>query len=406
MTSQHPSDQTDVLKSKRDAFQIPDGVIYLDGNSLGVLPKNVPDRIADVVREEWGTSLIRAWNTHSWIDLPGRTGDRIARLIGAQKGTVVACDSTSVNVFKVLSAALSLRPERKVILSDNGNFPTDLYVASGLKQLLDKGHELKIVDPEDVRSAITGDVAAVMLTQVDYRTGRVHDMKDLTEVAHAAGALAIWDLAHSAGAIPVDLSGAKADFAVGCGYKYLNGGPGAPAFLYVAPEHQDKVTSPLTGWMGHEAPFAFDLDYRPVSGINRMTVGTPAILALSSLHAALEVFEDVDMADIRRKSVSLSELFIAEVEAKCPQLELASPRDPAARGSQVSFRFPDGYAVMQALIARGVIGDFRAPDVMRFGFTPLYLSHQDIVDAVEILRDILDTESWNRPEFKTRAKVT
>ncbi|MCK7610539.1 kynureninase [Roseibium sediminicola] len=406
MTSQHPSDLTDVLKSKKDAFSIPDGVIYLDGNSLGVLPKNVPDRIADVVREEWGTSLIRAWNTHSWIDLPARTGDRIARLIGAEKGTVVACDSTSVNVFKVLSAALSLRPERKVILSDNGNFPTDLYVASGLKQLLDKGHQLKVVDPEAVRDAITEEVAAVMLTQVDYRTGRVHDMADLTQVAHDAGAIAIWDLAHSAGAIPVDLSGAGADFAVGCGYKYLNGGPGAPAFLYVAPEHQDKVTSPLTGWMGHEAPFAFDLDYRPVTGISRMTVGTPAILALSSLHAALEVFEDVDMADIRRKSVSLSELFIAEVEAKCPQLELASPRDPEARGSQVSFRFAEGYAVMQALIDRGVIGDFRAPDVMRFGFTPLYLSHQDIVDAVEILRDILETESWNRPEFKTRAKVT
>lgn len=406
MTSQHPSDLTDVLKSKKDAFSIPDGVIYLDGNSLGVLPKNVPDRIADVVREEWGTSLIRAWNTHSWIDLPARTGDRIARLIGAEKGTVVACDSTSVNVFKVLSAALSLRPERKVILSDNGNFPTDLYVASGLKQLLDKGHQLRVVDPEAVREAITEEVAAVMLTQVDYRTGRVHDMADLTRVAHDAGAIAIWDLAHSAGAIPVDLSGAGADFAVGCGYKYLNGGPGAPAFLYVAPEHQDKVTSPLTGWMGHEAPFAFDLDYRPVTGISRMTVGTPAILALSSLHAALEVFEDVDMADIRRKSVSLSELFIAEVEAKCPQLELASPRDPGARGSQVSFRFAEGYAVMQALIDRGVIGDFRAPDVMRFGFTPLYLSHQDIVDAVEILRDILETESWNRPEFKTRAKVT
>ncbi len=269
-------------------------------------------------------------------------------------------------MFKVLSAALALRPKRKVILSDNGNFPTDLYVASGLKQLLDKGHVLKVVDPEAVKDAIGEDVAVVMLTQVDYRTGRVHDMADITRAAHEAGALAMWDLAHSAGAIPVDLHGAGADFAVGCGYKYLNGGPGAPAFLYVAPEHQDKVTSPLTGWMGHEAPFAFDLDYRPVSGISRMTVGTPAILALSSLHAALDVFEDVDMADIRRKSVSLSELFIAEVEAKCPQLELASPRDPNARGSQVSFRFKEGYAVMQALIDRGVIGDFRAPDVMRF----------------------------------------
>lgn len=406
MTTQHPADRTDVLASRKDAFQIPEGLIYLDGNSLGVLPRHVPARIAEVVSEEWGTSLIRAWNSHSWIDLPTRTGDRIARLIGAPAGSVVACDSTSVNVFKVLSAALSLRPERKVILSDNGNFPTDLYVASGLKQLLDNGHELKIVDPQDVASAITSQVAVVMLTEVDYRTGRLHDMAGLTRMAHDAGALTIWDLAHSAGAVPVDLSGAKADFAIGCGYKYLNGGPGAPAFLYVAPDHQDKVTSPLTGWMGHEAPFAFDLEYSPATGINRMTAGTPAILALSGLHAALDVFDGVDMADIRRKSISLSELFIGEVEAKCPQLELASPRDPEARGSQVSFRFEDGYAVMQALIARGVIGDFRAPDIMRFGFTPLYLSHWDIVEAVEILRDILDTQSWDRPEFRARAKVT
>ena len=236
MASQHPLDKDDVLKSKRQAFQIPEGVIYLDGNSLGVLPKHVPDRVAQVVSQEWGTSLIRAWNSHDWIDLPLRTGDRIGRLIGAPKGTVVACDSTSVNVFKVLSAALSLRPERKVILSDSGNFPTDLYVASGLKALLAKGHDLKIVAPEEVEAALSEDVAAMMLTQVDYRTGRVHDMMDLTQKAHDVGALAIWDLAHSAGAIEVDLHGAGADFAVGCGYKYLNGGPGAPAFLYVAPK--------------------------------------------------------------------------------------------------------------------------------------------------------------------------
>lgn len=406
MNSQHPSDQIDSLRHKKDAFQIPEGVIYLDGNSLGVLPKHVPARVAEVVQQEWGTSLIRAWNTHSWIDLPLRTGERIAKLIGAPRGTVVACDSTSVNVFKVLSAALTLRPDRKVILSDNGNFPTDLYVASGLKDLLAQGHELRIVAPEEVEAALGDDVAVMMLTQVDYRTGRVHDMSGLTRKAHEVGALAIWDLAHSAGAIEVDLSGAQADFAIGCGYKYLNGGPGAPAFLYVSPEHLDRVSSPLTGWMGHEAPFAFDLDYRPVTGIARMTVGTPAILALSGLHAALDIFEDVDMADIRAKSISLSELFIAEVEAKCPQLTLASPRNPNDRGSQVSFRFEEGYAVMQALISRGVIGDFRAPDVMRFGFTPLYLSHQDVVDAVEILADILDTGSWDKPEFKTRAKVT
>ncbi|WP_068418258.1 kynureninase [Labrenzia sp. OB1] len=406
MTAQPPSDVQDILKSRKDAFLIPEGIIYLDGNSLGVLPRHVPARLTEVVTQEWGESLITAWNTHGWIDLPARTGDRIGRLIGAPAGTVVACDSTSVNVFKVLSAALSLRPDRKVILSDTGNFPTDLYVASGLKDLLARGYELKVVAPEEVKAAITGEVAVLMLTQVDYRTGRLHDMEDLTRTAHAAGALAIWDLAHSAGALPVNLAGAKADFAVGCGYKYLNGGPGAPAFLYVSPEHLDKVTSPLTGWMGHEAPFAFDLDYRPVSGIGRMTVGTPAVLSLSGLYAALDVFEDVDMADLRRKSISLSELFIAEVEARCPQLELASPRNPEDRGSQVSFRFKEGYEVMQALIARGVIGDFRAPDVMRFGFTPLYLSRQDIIDAVAVLADILDTQGWDRPEFKIRAKVT
>ncbi|CTQ64847.1 kynureninase [Roseibium alexandrii] len=406
MQFRHPSDKDDVLRTKKDAFKIPEGVIYLDGNSLGVLPKNVPTRLAEVVEQEWGTSLIKSWNEHSWFDLPLRVGNRIGRLIGAPEGSVVACDSTSVNVFKVLAAALSLLPNRKVILSDNGNFPTDLYVASGLAELLDKGHELKVVAPEEVEAAITEEVAVVMLTQVDYRTGRLHDMTALTEKAHQAGALAIWDLAHSAGAIPVDLKGAKADFAIGCGYKYLNGGPGAPAFLYVAEVHQDKVTSPVTGWMGHEAPFAFDLDYRAVHGVTRMTVGTPAILSLSSLYAALDVFEDVDMADIRKKSISLSELFIKEVEEKCPQLTLASPRDPETRGSQVSFRFEEGYAAMQALIARGVIGDFRAPDVMRFGFTPLYLSHQDVVDAVAILADILETGSWDRPEYKSRAKVT
>ncbi|MEP3428903.1 MAG: kynureninase [Roseibium sp.] len=406
MTSPHPSDQNDVLFGKRNAFLIPDGLIYLDGNSLGVLPKRVPEKLQDVVTKEWGNSLIKSWNEHNWIDLPTRVGNRIGRLIGAPEGTVVACDSTSVNVFKVLSAALSLQPERKVILSDNGNFPTDLYVAQGLQALLDNGHELKIVAPEEVENAISEDVAVMMLTEVDYRTGRLHDMTNLTRIAHKSGAMVIWDLAHSAGAIPVDLSGANADFAVGCGYKYLNGGPGAPAFLYVAPEHQDKVGSPLTGWMGHDAPFAFDLDYRPVNGVSRMTVGTPAILSLSSLYAALDVFDDVDMADIRKKSISLSELFISEVEAKCPQLTLASPRNALERGSQVSFKFSEGYAVMQALIARGVIGDFRASDIMRFGFTPLYISHQDVIDAVAILVDILNTGSWDKPEFKARSKVT
>ena len=399
-------DRNDPLAAKKAAFRIPDGVIYLDGNSLGVLPEAVPARMAKAVEQEWGQSLIRAWNEHDWFTLPQRVGDRIGRLVGAAPGQVTACDNTSINVFKVLAAALSLNPQRKVILSDSGNFPTDLYMAQGLRDMLDKGHELKVVAPEEVTGAIDDSVAVMMLTQVDYRTGRRHDMAALTKKAHDAGALVIWDLAHSAGAFAVELDAAGADFAVGCGYKYLNGGPGAPAFLYVAARHQDRVAPALTGWMGHDAPFAFDLDYRPDTGIGRMRVGTPPILSLSALDAALDVFEDVDMNVLREKSVSLCELFIAEVERRCPELTLASPRDAAVRGSQVSFRFDNGYALVQALISRGVIGDFRAPDVARFGFTPLYISHADVIRACEILEEIVKTRAWDRPEFHARAKVT
>ncbi|WP_417691379.1 kynureninase [Roseibium sp.] len=402
----HPLDQNDPLSVKRQAFQVPDGVIYLDGNSLGVLPAHVPARLQQVVAQEWGNSLIRGWNDHGWFDLPAKVGNRIARLIGAEENTVVAADSTSINVFKVLAAALQLRPDRKIILSDNGNFPTDLYMAQGLRDLLDRGHELRVVSPDEVEANITDEIAVMMLTEVDYRTGRRYDMSALTEKAHASGALAFWDLAHSAGAFPVDLAGAKADFAVGCGYKYLNGGPGAPAFLYVAPKHQDQITPPLTGWMGHDAPFAFDLDYRPGTGIDRMRVGTPPILALSALDAALDVFDDVSMNDIRTKSLSLCELFLSEVEARCQNLKLASPRDPNVRGSQISFRFREGYALMQALIAKGVIGDFRAPDIVRFGFTPLYLSHADVMRAVDIMEEILRDRLWDSEEYKTRQKVT
>lgn len=399
-------DREDPLAHKREAFDIPEGVIYLDGNSLGALPRGVASRLADVVSRQWGQSLIRGWNEHDWIDLPARVGDKIARLIGAERGSVVAADSTSINLFKVLAAALKMRPGRKVILSDSGNFPTDLYMAQGLAALLASGHELKVVPPEDVAAAIDETVAVTMITEVDYKTGRRHDMRALTKRAHEAGALAIWDLAHSAGAFPVDLAGAEADFAVGCGYKYLNGGPGAPAFLYVAPRHRDAVEPPLTGWMGHAAPFAFDLDYRPAEGVNRMRVGTPPVISLSALDAALGVFADVDMRALRDKSVSLCELFIAEVEARCPDLALASPREAALRGSQVSFRCDFGYPLMQALIARGVIGDFRAPDIVRFGFAPLYLSYRDVFRAAEVLEEIILTRAWDREKFKKKAKVT
>jgi kynureninase len=315
-------------------------------------------------------------------------------------------DTLSIKVHQALASALELNPSRKVVLSDSGNFPSDLYIAQGLLKSLDKGHELKIVEPEEVDAAIDESVAVLMLTEVDYRTGRLHDMKTLTAKAHAAGALAIWDLAHSAGALPVDLTAADADFAVGCTYKYLNGGPGAPAFIYVAPRHLDTARPVLSGWMGHEAPFAFDLDYRPGGGIDRMRCGTPPVIALAALDAALDAWEGVDMADVRRKSVELCDLFIREVESRCPNLMLNAPRDGRKRGSQVSFRHPDGYAIMQALIARNVIGDFRAPDAIRFGFTPLYIGEQEVLGAVEILADIMANRLWDRAEHKRRAAVT
>jgi kynureninase len=390
----------------RALFDLPEGQIYLDGNSLGPLPKAVAERVARTVTEEWGKMVIGGWNRAGWIAMPTRIGDRIGRLIGAPAGTVVMGDTLSVKVYQALASALELRPDRKVILSDSGNFPSDLYMADGLVRTLAAGHELRVVAPEDVEAHITDDLAVLMLTEVDYRTGRRHDMKRLTEKAHAAGALAIWDLAHSAGALPVDLAGAGADFAVGCTYKYLNGGPGAPAFIYVKQELGDKVRPALSGWLGHDAPFAFDLDYRPGRGIERMRVGTPPILQLAALDAALDVWEGVDMNDLRARSIELTQAFIAEVEARCPALTLASPRDPAQRGSQVSFRHPEGYAIMQALIAAGVVGDFRAPDILRFGFTPLFIDLNDVRQAAEILEDIMTARTWDREEFRRRAAVT
>ncbi len=399
-----------VFERTRTLFELPEGVVYLDGNSLGPLPVAARERVADEIDNQWSTKLIKGWNESGWIDLPQAVGDRIASLVGAAPGSVIAADSTSVNLFKVLSAGLGMQarsePERRVILSDTGNFPTDLYVAQGLVRMLDSGYELRTVDPESVAAALDGDVAVLMLTQVDYRTGRLHDMVELTRRAHEVGALAVWDLAHSAGAMPIALDAAGVDFAIGCGYKYLNGGPGAPAFLYVRPEHADFALSGLAGWMGHDAPFAFDPDYRPAPGIDRMLVGTPPILSMASLHAALGVWDGIDLADVRQRSIELSERFIAGVEACCPGLELVSPRDSARRGSQVSFRFEHGYSAMQALIANDMIGDFRAPDLMRFGFTPLYLRPDDVDRAVEVLEMVMRDRLWDRDEFKRRAKVT
>ncbi len=390
----------------KSLFHLPEGVIYLDGNSLGPLPKAAAARVAQTVTEEWGEMLITGWNKAQWMAQPARLGDRIGRLIGAPEGTVVLGDTLSIKVYQALASALEMRPGRKVILSDSGNFPTDLYMAEELIRSLDKGHELRVVAPEDVAASITDEIAVTMLTEVDYRTGRLHDMAGLTSKVHAAGALALWDLAHSAGALPVDVTGAGADFAVGCTYKYLNSGPGGPAFIYVAPDHADVVRPALSGWLGHEAPFAFDLDYRPGRGIERMRVGTPPVLQMAALEAAMDVWDRADIREVRARSIELTELFVALVEESCPELVLASPRDPARRGSQITFRHPEGYAVMQALIARGVIGDFRAPDNMRFGFTPLYIDEDDVRDGVRILADVMQNQLWDRPDYRTRARVT
>ncbi len=390
----------------RARFDMPEGVVYLDGNSLGPLPRGVAERVAQAITGEWGHLLITGWNRAGWMELPARVGDRVGRLIGAGPGTVTMGDTLSIKVYQALASALELRPDRRVILSDTGNFPSDLYMAEGLCRTLGPDYRLHTVAPEAVAEAIDERVAVLMLTEVDYRTGRKHDMGTLIAKAHEAGALVVWDLAHSAGAIPVDVTGAEADFAVGCSYKYLNSGPGGPAFIYVAPHLADQVRPALSGWLGHEAPFAFDLDYRPAQGVERMRVGTPPILQLAALDAALDVWDEVDMHALRARSIELQESFIATVAAGCPDLTLASPREPSQRGSQVSFRHPQGYAIIQALIAEGVIGDFRAPDILRFGFTPLYLSPEDVARAAATLCDIMASGRWDQPEFHARARVT
>ncbi len=401
-------DLADPLAPMRDLFFLPRGVIYLDGNSLGALPKATAGRVSEVVRKEWGEGLIRSWNDAGWIEAPQRVGDKIARLIGAQPGEVIVADSTSINLFKVLAAALALRPDRRVILSTPDNFPTDLYMAQGLIKQLGVGHELRLVEADELAGCLTDEVAALMVTHANYQSGRILDMPGLTRLAHKQGALALWDLAHSAGALPVDLTAAEVDLAVGCGYKYLNGGPGAPAFLYVARRHQEAFSQPLSGWMGHAEPFEFVTDYQPAEGVSRYLCGTPPMLSLAALECGVDMLIEADMARIREKSLALSSLFIQLVESRLSRfgLELATPRDAAIRGSQVSFRHPEGYAIMQALIADGVIGDFRMPDILRFGFTPLYLRYVDVWDAVTRLRRILVERRWDHPAFKRRQKVT
>lgn len=406
-------DRDDPLAMMRERFILPEGIIYLDGNSLGPVPRDAPARVARMIEREWGEHLISGWLADGWMEKPLVLGDRVARLIGAGTGEVAVVDTTSINLFKLLASALRLRPDRKVILSNRENFPTDLYMAQGLSDWLGQGHELRLVAEDEIEAAITEEVAVVMLTQTNFKTGRVLDLAAITRAAHASGALTLWDLAHSAGAFRVDLNAARADFAVGCSYKYLNAGPGGPAFLFVAERHQAAAEQPLTGWLGHASPFDFDIQFRPADGIRRQVCSSPGVLGLVALEAALDVFDDVDMDRLREKSNALCDLFIALVEAHCAGhgFTLITPREagmsePLIRGSQVSFAHPEGYAIVQALIKRGVVGDFRDPDVMRFGFTPLYLGYRDVFDAVAILREVMERGEWDNPELKTRASVT
>jgi kynureninase len=398
-------DASDPLALTRERFVLPDGTIYLDGNSLGALPKATVPHLFDVVERQWGEDLIASWNTHGWIDTPMRVAAKLAPIVGAKPNELLVADSTSVCLFKLLAAAVRARPGRRTILVQEGNFPTDTYVAEGLAEML--GLELRRADPADISAAIDSDTAVVSLSHVDYRSGAKVDMRAVNSAASAAGSLVVWDLCHSAGAIEVGLGASGCELAVGCGYKYLNGGPGAPAFIYVAQALQDELQPPLQGWMGHAEPFAFEESYRPVGGIARFLTGTPSILALAALDAGLDTFEGIAMSAIEAKSQALLKLFIGEVETRCDgKVRLFGPRDLAMRGSHACFAHPEGYAVMQALIARGIVGDFRAPDLMRFGFTPLYTSFEDVWRAADALADILATRAWDQLRFRERSRVT
>ncbi len=402
-------DASDALAPMRDAFTLPKGVVYLDGNSLGALPKSVPQRMRVAVESEWGEGLIRSWNDAGWYEATSRVGGKIARLIGAKAHEVVACDCTSINLFKVMCAAAQALPERGILICEEGNFPTDAYIGEGAAALYAK--RIVLANQDNIESKIieAGEqLCAAALTQVHYKTGRMLDMARITGLVQQQGARMIWDLAHSAGAVVVDLNAANADYAVGCGYKYLNGGPGAPAFVYVREDLQAQVKQPLQGWFGHASPFTFDQAYVPAQGMARMLVGTTSVLSMIALEEALKVYEGVSMQAVRRKSESLTQFFIDLYDEHLAALGfgLATPRLASERGSQVSFTHPQGYAIMQALIERGVIGDFRAPDILRFGFAPLYVSFRDAACAISVLCEVINTGAWNAPEFTQKKAVT
>jgi kynureninase len=402
-------DAQDALASFRAEFALPQGLIYLDGNSLGALPRSLPARMQQAVQQEWGEGLIRSWNDAGWYGATTRVGQQIAKLIGAKPHEVVACDSTSINLFKVMCAAAQALPERSIVIAEEGNFPTDAYITEGASALY--GKEVWLANQDNIEEKIAQagkQLCAVTLTQVHYKTGRMLSMARITERVHAQGGRMIWDLAHSAGAVVVQLNACQADYAVGCGYKYLNGGPGAPAFVYVREDLQPQAKQPLQGWFGHATPFSFDQAFVPAQGMARMLVGTTSVLSMIALEEALKIFDRVSMQALRSKSQVLTSLFISLYDAHIASLGLglATPRDAAQRGSQVSFTHPEGYAIMQALIERGVVGDFRAPDILRFGFAPLYVSHEDVVRSVQILSDVLTTEVWKQPQYQARKAVT
>ena len=402
-------DRLDPLGGKRDLFVLPENLVYLDGNSLGALPAAAQKRTADIVQQQWGQDLVTSWNAHAWIDLPVTVGEKIAPLLGAATGQVICCDSISVNLFKLLAAALKMRKDRRVVLSQSDNFPADLYIAEGLRGIGAGGAvDPKLVEDDGIADALDDSVAVLMLTHVNYKSGKIHDMQRLTRLAHEKGVLVIWDLAHSAGAVPLALDDCGVDFAVGCGYKYLNGGPGSPAFIYAAMRHHDSIRQPLSGWMGHAAPFAFDREYRAAPGMRQFLSGTPPILSMGVLDAALDVFAGVDIRELRDKSRMLGELFLelAAGDGCLAEFELASPADSAQRGSQLALAHPQAFAICQAMIDRGVIADFRAPDVLRLGFAPLYLRYSDIARSVEVLAGVMADKIYTQEKYLRRQKVT
>ena len=390
----------------KQLFNIPKNMIYLDGNSLGPPTKTSAHKVGVLIDQKWGKLLVSGWNKDNWIDQPLNVGNRIAKLIGAENNHVILGDTLSIKLYQALFSAISLQKNRKVLLSDNGNFPSDLYIAQGLIHSLDKNYELRVVETKNILDKLTDEIAVLFLTEVDYRTGRKHDMKAINTKARELGILTVWDLAHSVGAFPIELAVNECDFAVGCTYKYLNGGPGSPGFIYVAPKHTETIEVGLKGWLGHTAPFDFEQEYLPAPGVNKLRIGTPPVVATACLEAALDVFDLIDMGDLRKRSIDLTELFIEEIDKSCPMLKLASPRQPKDRGSHVSYHFNNGYAAIQSLIEHNIICDFRMPDLMRFGFNPLFIGHNDVVTASKTLASIMQNKKWNRADLKVKKFVT